>query len=56
MLLHTKYTSFRLCGFRKDDFFISCFSYNKPLVDADARGLAYLVSRGMLGSINKGDS
>ena len=35
-LLHTKYTGFRLCGFREEDF--SCFSYCKPIVDNDAPG------------------
>ena len=33
-LLHTKYTSFRFCGFRDEDFFI--FSHYKPMVDNDA--------------------
>ena len=32
------------------------FSYYKPLVDTDARDVAYLDPRGMVGSINKGDS
>ena len=33
-LLHTKYTGFRPCGFREEDFFI--FSHYKPMVDNDA--------------------
>ena len=30
-LLHTKYTGFRSCGFREEDFLI--FSHYKPMVD-----------------------
>ena len=41
------------CGFR-EDFFM--FSYYKPLVDTDARGVAFSDPRDMVGSINKGDS
>ena len=33
-LLHTKYTSFRPCGFREEDF--KCFSHYKPMADNDA--------------------
>ena len=32
-LLHTKYTSFRPCGFREE-----CFSHYKPMADNDAPG------------------
>ena len=32
-LLHTKYTGFRPCGFREEDFL--CFSYYKPMADND---------------------
>ena len=35
-LLHTKYTSFRLCGFREEDF--KCFSHYKPMADNDTPG------------------
>ena len=38
-LLITKYTGFRPCGFREEDFFI--FSHYRPMVDNDApRGMA----------------
>ena len=36
-LLHTKYTSFRPCGFREEDFF-KMFSHYKLLADKDAPG------------------
>ena len=36
-LLHTKYTSFRQCGFREERFF-KCFSHYKPMADNDAPG------------------
>ena len=35
-LLHTKYTSFRPCGFREEIF--KCFSRYKPMADNDAPG------------------
>ena len=35
-LLHTKYTSFRPCGFREEDF-LKCSSHYKPMADNDAR-------------------
>ena len=35
--LHTKYTSFRPCGFREEDF-LKCFSHYKPMADNDAPG------------------
>ena len=35
-LLHTKYTSFRPCGFREEIF--KCFSHYKPMADNDAPG------------------
>ena len=33
-LLHTKYTSFRPCGFKEEDF--KCFSHYKPMAENDA--------------------
>ena len=36
-LLHTKYTSFRPCGFRGEDFLM--FSQYKPIADNDAPGM-----------------
>ena len=36
-LLHTKYTSFRPCGFREKGF--KCFSHYKPTADNDASGV-----------------
>ena len=35
-LLHTKYTSFRPCGFREEDFLL--FSHYKPMADNYAPG------------------
>ena len=36
ILLHTKYTSFRPCGFREED--LEMFSHYKPMTDNDAPG------------------
>ena len=36
ILLHTKYTSLRSCGFREEDF--KCISHYKPMADNDAPG------------------
>ena len=35
-LLHTKYTSFRTCCFKEEDFLI--FNHYKPMADNDAPG------------------
>ena len=38
-LLHTKYTSFRPCGFSLEKKIFKCFSHYKPMADNDAPGV-----------------
>ena len=43
-LLHTKYTSFRPCGFREENMLM--FSHYKPMADNDAPGRGQFRPRG----------
>ena len=53
-LLHTKYKSFKPCGFREEDFFL-CFSHCKSMEDNDPQGGAIFDPRSMAGRIYKED-
>ena len=50
-LLHTKYTSLRLCGFGED---FKHLSYYKPMPDSDPQGVANFDPRVMIGRNYKG--
>ena len=52
-LLHTKYESSGLCGFR--EYFFLCFSHCKSMGANDHRGGAIFDPRGMVGRIYKED-
>ena len=52
-LLHTKYISCELHGFREEDFLR--FSHNKKMGANDPQGVANLDPRSMVGRIDVGD-
>ena len=54
-LLHTKYTSFGLHGFREEDFLSFFFFHFKSMGANDPQGVASLDPWGLIGRIYVGD-